>query len=230
MEFKGENNLLESLDMVLYSAIFIVPGYVMYSGYSSIITNVNENLGSIIIRFFTFGLINYFLWGSVLTKQFVESSLTLSFESALFDRTTVSLIFLVIVPYILGLIAGIFAKKGWIRKVLNKININTVHKSSTAWDYVMDRAAYVIVTLKSGEIIYGFYGSSSLASSYSLERDIYIEELYELINDEWEIIDPVQGIWISREEIQSIRFQFQAIKQKKKQKNNHKCFNLFKKK
>lgn len=87
---------------------------------------------------------------------------------------------------------------------------NMILPQPTAWDYIFgQREAYwVIVYLKSGDRVGGIYDCRSYTSSYPDERDIYIEQLWDL-DDNGGFTEPIEqseGMWITGEEILGIEF------------------------
>jgi hypothetical protein len=64
----------------------------------------------------------------------------------------------------------------------------------------------VLITLKDGSQIAGWFGKNSLASSELSERDIYLELVYKLEDDAWQPVARSAGILINAEEIRYIEF------------------------
>jgi hypothetical protein len=64
---------------------------------------------------------------------------------------------------------------------------------------------FVIITLKNEEVIYGLFASESLASSVPTEKDIYLEQIYNL-NQTGEWKAQGKGAWINGSEILHIEF------------------------
>ena len=105
---------------------------------------------------------------------------------------------------------GIIKQKGYVEKIFEKLKIKSIHHIPTSWDYCFSeqKSLWVIITLKSGKIIYGLFGENSFASSDPYERDIYIEKIYNVDkNMKW--VDNEgrsEGIYIAKEEIDTIEF------------------------
>ena len=65
----------------------------------------------------------------------------------------------------------------------------------------------MIITLSSGKIVRGLYGTSSFSSSDEHFRDIYLQEVYmQKSEGMWEKVDRSDGIWVSPKEISLIEF------------------------
>lgn len=69
----------------------------------------------------------------------------------------------------------------WAIDVLQRFNIILI-PSRSAWDYAFssDRTFFVIVHLKDGRMIGGYYGENSFAGVYPSTGHIYLEELWTL--------------------------------------------------
>lgn len=71
------------------------------------------------------------------------------------------------------------------------------------------KSYYVIVTLKNGRKIGGKYGLNSVSSSYPSPKEIYLEEVWKLKdNNTFDIkrVKQTEGILISESEISTIEF------------------------
>lgn len=107
-----------------------------------------------------------------------------------------------IMPSIIGGMLGLNIRKGWTKKLLLNLKINTVHPVDTAWDWHFGNCQL----LKDGTKWSGYIGEKSFMSSNPSERDIYIEKVYNVSSktDEWTPRE--SGVWISHQEIQTIEF------------------------
>ena len=80
----------------------------------------------------------------------------------------------------------------------------------TAWDYFFDRrvSVFVLVQLKNGSKLGGYYGSESYATSFPTEGDIYLETVYRVDEDGKfkESIDGSSGAIIRKDQYELIEF------------------------
>ncbi|MDZ5784606.1 DUF6338 family protein, partial [Marinococcus luteus] len=130
----------DSYDSVLYSIIFLVPGYVMNTAFESIVVTRSYSWQNNILRFLIFSILNYALWSWFLYEA-IEETVWANHPVYWF----LSLIgVLVVSPYIVGFLFGIISKKEWIRNILALLNINPIHQVPTAWDYIMHRSSWII--------------------------------------------------------------------------------------
>lgn len=113
-------------------------------------------------------------------------------------------------PVIFGALLGVDIQRNYTRGFLRKAGLNTVHAVPSAWDWKFNKVQqlkWVVVTLKDGTQIGGFFGEDSFASSEPAERDIYLERSYRIDNEEsyWSF-ESEEGILIVGEEIKTIEF------------------------
>lgn len=111
-------------------------------------------------------------------------------------------------PALLGLLLGLNARHEFGRQLLRRLGLSTVHVMPTAWDWKFANAVpqWVMVTLKDGTCFSGFYSGHSFASSDPAERDLYIEQVYDVGNDnKW---TPKAGcsVLVAPGEIRTIEF------------------------
>lgn len=85
------------------------------------------------------------------------------------------------------------------------------HPIPKAWDSVFSRGEqlFALVHLKNGDLIAGYFGSKSFASSYPAEEDIYFEKTY-IIDEQGhftgEAINGTKGFLVSKNSIDYIEF------------------------
>jgi hypothetical protein len=89
-------------------------------------------------------------------------------------------------PAALGAGLGVAIQRDLFRPLFARLRLQPVHVVPTAWDYQFGRlrkAHWVLVKLKDGSMVGGFFGTHSFASSDPEERDIYIEQVYRIDQD-----------------------------------------------
>lgn len=80
----------------------------------------------------------------------------------------------------------------------------------SAWDYIFSsrQSYWIILHLKNGNNVAGVYSAKSFTSAFPHKQDIYLEELWQLDNNQKFLtkIPRSAGLWISVDEISSIEF------------------------
>lgn len=113
-----------------------------------------------------------------------------------------------VIPAITGILLGLNVRKGWTKRLVNRVGINTIHPVDSAWDWKFGNCSecWVIVTLKNDTMWYGYLGSKSFMSSSLAERDILIEGVYDFHGNGRQWTARNSSVWIAHGEIQSIEF------------------------
>lgn len=111
-------------------------------------------------------------------------------------------------PAILGALLGLNAREGFIRNLAMKLGFNPVHVMPTAWDWKFSGMPeqWVLVTLKNGTRFAGYCGLGSFISSDPNERDIYLDQVYEMSDDNaWSRCDQ-RSVLIACGEVSTVEF------------------------
>ena len=119
------------------------------------------------------------------------------------------LLVFIVGPVIVGVLLGVNTQKDFVRGLLGKFKLSTIHPIPTAWDWKfasLEGEQWVLVNLKNGGVVRGLLGSDSFASSDPIHRDLYIQWIYDI--DEKGIWIPLgnRGILIATDEISTIEF------------------------
>lgn len=194
--------IFNNFEAVYFTVLMLVPGFIMNMGYNYILPLREGQASIFIIRFIVFSCVNYALAWPLINKL----AQLRYWEAHPFRWSLILGVILLLLPYVVGVSAGIVTQKDWIRKLLRKITLNPIHPLPTAWEYIMSQESrYVIITLKNEEVVYGLFSSKSLASSVPTEKDIYLEQIYNLSQTgEWKAQG--KGAWINGSEILHIEF------------------------
>lgn len=92
----------------------------------------------------------------------------------------------VILPLAIGALLALSAAHDLVGGLIRKTGASPNHHTPAAWDYAFSRLrgqTYLIVTLNDGSRVYGHYGQKSFASSSTAERDLLIEEVWNVSDD-----------------------------------------------
>lgn len=195
--------LIESFDVVFYTAIFVLPGFIINGIISAFNTTKRISEGVLLLKCLSYSIVHCAIW-SWMYKIIFE----IAFK---YPKTYWFLLVIttIVAASLLAIIMGLIQKKQIIRKMLARFKINILPSTPTAWDHCFsrDESAWVIVTLIDDRVIYGSFSTNSFASSESEERDLFIEKIYSL-NDEnlWIENEQNEGIYITREQIKTIEF------------------------
>ncbi|MDG4958326.1 DUF6338 family protein [Lactococcus lactis] len=195
-----------SQEGIVIALSYLIPGFIINTALAHTF-KLNDSTGSeAIYKYLCFSLLNLFVY------SLIDGIYRFFFKDYLVNNTVFILLLRnVALPIILSLIILIFNQKIkrkdiTLGNLIYLLGFDNVSRTENAWDYVfsnLPKGSYVIITLKSGEIIFGLFGSKSF-STYrnSSKNSIYLEQTY---NDFDDFKLEGFGILIETENIESIR-------------------------
>jgi len=184
-------------ELLPWTLAFVLPGFVSLSVYDLLVPGPRREWEKSVLHLVAFGAANFALW-------------FLAFR-ALFENAGarpwwfgwVLLLVLVVGPSLLGWMttAGLqwAGTRGWI-----------AHPFPTAWDAFFNRRqeCWVLMHLKDGRLVGGWFAEGSFASAFPNERDLYVRDAWRIGDDGRfeQRIDDSLGIWISAKDCELIEF------------------------
>ena len=204
---------LQDADNLYLILLFLVPGFIVLFVRSQFVTGRSPSRSTTVLSYLIVSIIYY-----ALALPFIDLVLSPAAlpkgdgdqEPGLVKGWTLAAWFGLIVlgPAILGLVLGANVQKDLLRRVLQWCRLNPVHVVPTAWDWKFGGMPpqWVLVTLKDGTRFAGFCGSDSFMSSDPTERDIYIERIYDVDDENNWNPRGENSVLISPGEIQTIEF------------------------
>ena len=196
-DFKNVDNL----HLIIF---FIVPGLVAVYVRSRFISGRTPSHTDNLLGYFVLSLIYYSL-----ISPFAGSALSIREPWLAWAAIWIGLT--LVGPALFGLLLGAWAQKDWGIWIADKLGLSTIHVIPTAWDWRFSKippgGMFLMITLTSGERVAGYFGLKSFASSDSGERDLYIEEEYDVTDqNEWNPRPAKVGILIPVKEIRYVEF------------------------
>jgi hypothetical protein len=195
---------LDDVETVFLAFAFIVPGFVAHATLALFLPRRAEAPQLTLIRFLTLSAVNYAVWSWLLYLV-----VTTSFFQERNALAAVAWVWVMLAaPILLGLALAEALKRPQLYGLLQRVGLRPIHVIPTAWDWRFDRMAkphWVLVTLLDGSFVAGLFGTESFASSDPTERDIYIEQIYEISSTgTWSMASKGKGILVPAREIRHI--------------------------
>jgi hypothetical protein len=191
---------ITTLDGLYIALAFVVPGFVFSAVRNQFATGQERQGSEQIFRFITYSAFNYAVFSGLIY-------LMLDNYVSPFVRAGLWFFVILIGPAVLGIVSGASIQNDWTRKVFHRLKLHPVHIVPSAWDYKFGRmeGQWVLVVLKNDLKFAGFCGKSSFASSDVRERDLYIEQVFDIGDDnKW---TPTQkSLLVCSGEIRTIEF------------------------
>jgi hypothetical protein len=162
--------------------IFFIPGFLSLKVYDWLVATERRDFSKSLFEVIGYSAINFaaLIWLiiPIHLNNFYESHLILYIVCLLI----ILFIFPICWPFLFIRLSG--------AKLLAKY---IIHPCPKPWDYVFGSriSFWVIIHLKNGKRIGGKYDSKSFTSSYPVEEQIYLEEIWKL-DDDGKFIRPVE--------------------------------------
>lgn len=182
--------------------LFAVPGIIALYVRAQFLDGRMPSFADGLFVYVTLSLVYHAIWFLVYPSIY---GITLSSATVSQKLKLAGLVF--VAPTLLGLLSAANIKNQWIQTVFRRRGVSVLHPIGTAWDWKFSTTneSWVIVRLKNGKSWAGVLGSKSFISSSPQERDILIEQVYTIDdNDKW--IERDSSVLITHGEIQSVEF------------------------
>lgn len=198
---------MNSFDNIYLILVLIVPGLIIVFVRAQFLRGQNSPHSEAILSYFTLSVFYYVLMLPIVNALFGVDKL-LDFEDVDFGKFFGWVLIIFLGPALFGALLGVSAQKGYLRRFANSMGIYPVHATPTAWDWKFSspEESWVLVTLQDNTKFAGLCGANSFISSDPNERDIFIEKLYNLTDDDkWQDCGS-KSVLITAGEIKTIEF------------------------
>jgi hypothetical protein len=112
------------------------------------------------------------------------------------------------VPVVLGIALAYVYQWRWSYRLAESFGLRLAHHIPAAWDYLFESipaGTFILVRLNDGTEIPGRMGPNAFASSSKEERDLLIDELYEIDGSgDWQPVNPPRHILLCGKDIRHI--------------------------
>lgn len=119
-----------------------------------------------------------------------------------------SLLYFFVTPCIMGALLVLSDQKEWFYRQANRLGLKLTHHMPAAWDYAfsnISQGTYMLVRLKDGTEYGGRLGAGSFASSNGGERDLFLDEVWDVKSDgPWEKVTPPRSVLLCGKDIQVV--------------------------
>ena len=200
---------LMSLSDIYLILLFLVPGLIVLFVRSQFVTGASFPHSAALLPYLAISVIYYAL-------AFPLIDIVVAIDKPLYGKVLAWFSLVFAGPAVLGLILGINIQKNLFRRVLQKCGLNPIHVIPTAWDWKFGNMTeqWVLVTLRDGTRFAGFCGSESFMSSDPTERDIYIQQVYDVDDDDNWSLSGEKALLITADEVQTIEFWPHVLQEK----------------
>lgn len=130
-------------------------------------------------------------------------------DSPLWLTALVALVVLLVLPALEALGAWAWVKSNRRLRWQERLGSNAVHRVPTSWDFAFDseQAMLLVVTLRDGNRVAGYYGTRSHSGYGTRQRDLFLEERWDFNDDGSALARRAPGnigVWINAEDIVAV--------------------------
>ena len=163
---------------------FVAPGFFAMQVYSLWYPTQKREWGSSLIEIVSYSLLTYLLWSRSIISHLRDAGV-LTAEAAVTPGELLKNADLVFGGAIwVGIVtpAALASTLFLLRSKILPRFFGMDHPTRTAWDYAFrkNRRMIVICTFKSGDVVCGLYGGQSYSTTYPVEQELFLEQLWEL--------------------------------------------------
>jgi hypothetical protein len=195
---------LETVGHAFFVLAILVPGFVLHSVRRAFIVGGNEpGKEFALLKLATLSAVNYAVCSPAI--YYLTQTTVRPLVGAVMWAGVIF-----VSPVLLGLLNVVSVQRRWVRRLAAWCGCPPlIHAVPTAWDWRFSQASegFVLVTLTDGSTVGGLYGSNSMASSESGDRDLYLEKLYRIpAEGDWQPAENDEGIYIPSSQIKFLEF------------------------
>lgn len=183
--------------LILFIAFF-VPGFIALKVWDLLVPGEVRDSSQSVIEAVAYSCINYALMSWLLI---LDAHLALA-SSAPFWHGVVIFVILFVAPIALAFAYWSLRNTKWFLKHFR-------HPVQKPWDYVFGKreSFWVIAELVDGTIVGGIYDTDSFSSSFPMEEQIYLQQVWEVSGDQFlHPIDRSEGVIISGKHLRCLKF------------------------
>jgi Family of unknown function (DUF6338) len=205
-----------SLETFEFLARFLISGFIIFLIRNAYVVGERPKISELALDLALFSLINQlvfrlFAWAALWIHGAIirVSNTPTKWETFSFGPDVAFFLEVICLPVIIGILSGNALAKGWFSGPFRALSIPVVDPLPRAYDHVFSQrgTSFVILTFRSGEIVYGYYGPNSRAGRDPARSEIYLERLY-IVNSigQWTETSPPRSALINLTDLRSIEF------------------------
>jgi hypothetical protein len=191
---------LAKIDAIYVALVFVVPGYVFLSLRNQFVVGQGKLGKEQLLSYVTISGVNFALCGWIIYAAYKNE-----FDVPMMAASWMLVI--VVIPALAGIVIGVCTQRDYFRRMYHWLNLEPIHVVPSAWDYKFSKSPgeWVLVKLKDGTQFAGWWAAQSFASDDRTERDLLIEQVFE-VPDHGPWKPTSKSLLIMAGEIQTIEF------------------------
>jgi hypothetical protein len=191
---------LAKIDAIYIALVFIVPGFVFLSVRNQFIAGQGKLGKEQLLSYLTISGVNFALCGWIIYAAY-KNNFGVPMKASSW------MLVIIAIPALAGIISGVCNQRDYVRRIYHWLKLEPIHAVPSAWDYKFSKSPgeWVLVKLKDGTQFAGWWAGRSFASDDRSERDLLIEQVFEVPEiGPWKTT--AKSLLIMAGEIQTIEF------------------------
>lgn len=197
-------------DALVIVLLFVLPGLILSAVYNANVARPPRSDLAVITTSIAFSVLvhlSVYYWTSDIYKWYSDQSL---FGRHLDAFALWVFVAIFVLPILIGRLFSALVEMDSLQRFWGSFGLSTVSRTTQAWDYFFQqqRGCWMIITLKSGPEVGGRFDQDSFAALTPGNKDVYIEEVYEVKADGTfgEPLGDGIGMWVNGSDITKIEF------------------------
>jgi len=198
---------LEGFADLYFVVSVLVPGFI-YNGAMSTFVPIRAHREKevVLLRYLTATAFNY----AICSPLIYLLVFGVVFERSPAGQAVCWLFIIFVAPIVLAIGRAWLVQRDVPAWLFSFVGLRTLSPIPTGWDWVFSTTGpcYVLITLRDGTEIAGYFGRRSMASSAPDRRDIYIERVYAVPDErgQWREVDRSLGMHVDGSQIAYLEF------------------------
>jgi hypothetical protein len=191
---------IDKVDAIYIALVFVIPGYVFLSMRNQFVAGQGKIGKEQLLSYLTISGVNFALCGWIIYAAYQNK-----FSVPMMALSWVLVI--ILIPAAAGIASGVANQRDYFRKFYHFFKLEPIHTVPSAWDYKFSKSPgeWVLIKLKDGTQFAGWWAGQSFASDDRMERDLLIEQVFE-VPDSGPWKTTAKSLLIMAGEIQTIEF------------------------
>jgi hypothetical protein len=191
---------LTKFDAIYVALVFIVPGYVFLFFRNQFVVGQGQLGKEQLLSYVTVSGVNFAVCGWIIYAAY-KNDFGVPMKAASW------MLVIILIPALAGIVVGACTQRDHFRHVYHWFGLEPIYIVPSAWDYKFSKSpgGWILVRLRNGDQVAGWWAGQSFASDDRSERDLLIEQVFD-IPDAGPWVPTNRSILIMAGEIQTIEF------------------------
>jgi hypothetical protein len=190
-------DFFKSEQTIILFVLLFMPGFISTRVFDALVPGERRDYGKAIYETVGYSMLTYALWSPVLFWLLSATGLTVGFQGFLV------VMILLVTPAALPVLYLVIIREFFPSAIIDPC--------PTAWDWAFAKnpSALVLLHLRDGRHIGGLWAGNAYASSYPINQDVYLSEVWHIDQDNGEFISRVQdsrGLHIDAKDVEIVEF------------------------